>query len=262
MADGERRMLFDLRGRRRHVIRVVYGILALLMAGSLLLVVGPFSIGELVGSGGSSDAVKIFHEQSERIEGRLAKDPTDEGLLLSLTRARINAGNAGAEVDPQTGTPVSFPPESQADFDEALAAWNRYLKQAADSASPSAAQLVAITYFGLAERGSATVSDVEENLVAAVRAQRIAAAARPNAGSLSNLAIYEYFNGNFAAGDKAARRATALASSKPEKENAEKQLAAYRKRAKSYVTQSEKIAKAQQKSGAEQLQNPFGFGAP
>ena len=41
MADGERRMLFDIRGRRKHVVRVVYAILAILMGASLFLVVGP-----------------------------------------------------------------------------------------------------------------------------------------------------------------------------------------------------------------------------
>ena len=47
--DGERRMLFDIRGRRKHVLRVVYAILALLMGGSLFLVVGPFNLAELIG---------------------------------------------------------------------------------------------------------------------------------------------------------------------------------------------------------------------
>ncbi len=46
LADGERRMLFDIRGRRKHVVRVVYAILALLMGASLFLVVGPFNIGQ------------------------------------------------------------------------------------------------------------------------------------------------------------------------------------------------------------------------
>ena len=49
-------MLFDIRGRRKHVVRVVYAILALLMGASLFLVVGPFSIGSLVGNGGATDA--------------------------------------------------------------------------------------------------------------------------------------------------------------------------------------------------------------
>jgi len=41
MADGERRMLFDIRGRRKNVVKVVYAILAVMMGASLFLVVGP-----------------------------------------------------------------------------------------------------------------------------------------------------------------------------------------------------------------------------
>ncbi|HEX7293467.1 MAG TPA: hypothetical protein VF259_02880, partial [Solirubrobacterales bacterium] len=62
--DGERRMLFDTRGRRRHVIRVVYAVLALLMGASLFLVVGPFNLGELGGSGASSSANEVLEERA------------------------------------------------------------------------------------------------------------------------------------------------------------------------------------------------------
>ena len=53
-AGGERRMLFDIRGKRKHVVRVVYAILALLMGASLFLVVGPVNIGSLLGNSTSS----------------------------------------------------------------------------------------------------------------------------------------------------------------------------------------------------------------
>jgi hypothetical protein len=259
MADqGERRMLFDTRGRRKNVIRVVYAILALLMGGSLFLTVGPFSLGELFEGGSTSDATEVFREQAERIEGRLAKDPNDEGALLALTRARIQAGNAQTEIDPQTGAPGIPPREAVKDFDAALESWSRYLKQAGDDPNPAAAQLVAQTFFTLAERGSTTLADIEENLETAVKAQRIAAAARPSAGSLSSLAIYEYFNGNVAAGDKAAKQAVARTASKPEAKTAEKQLDEYRKRGKQYVAQIERVGERQQKLEGEQLQNPLG----
>ena len=46
MAQGnnEHRMVFDIRGRRRHVVKFVYAILAILMAGSLFLVTGAINI--------------------------------------------------------------------------------------------------------------------------------------------------------------------------------------------------------------------------
>ena len=42
MAQGgkEHRMVFDIRGRRKHVVKVVYAVLAVLMGASLFLVVG------------------------------------------------------------------------------------------------------------------------------------------------------------------------------------------------------------------------------
>ena len=140
-SNGERRMLFDTRGKRRHVIRVVYAILALLMGASLFLVVGPFNLANLLGNSSSSgSAAKVLHEQSERIERRLAQNPGDEQLLLSLTRAQINAGNAQFEKTSETATPV-VTPEARKDFDAAAETWSRYLKQAGDEPNATAAQL-------------------------------------------------------------------------------------------------------------------------
>ncbi|HEX2095920.1 MAG TPA: hypothetical protein VHF50_00955 [Solirubrobacterales bacterium] len=262
--SGERRMLFDTRGRRRNVIRVVYVILALLMGGSLFLTVGPFSLSEIIGEGGTGDAAEVFHEQEERLEEQVAKKPNDAGLLLNLTRARLGAAQAQTDVDPQTGLPGVPPADAQDDYDEALESWTRYLEVAGDEASASGAQLVAQTYFGLAERGSSTFTDVQENLETALRAQRIVVEELPNYGSFSSLAIYEYFNGNFQAGDKAAKRAIAAAPSQAEAKNARKQLAEFRKNAKRYAAQAKRF-EAAEKAGEPapgEVQNPFGgFGA-
>ena len=48
--DGEHRMVFDIRGRRRHVVKVVYAILAVLMGLSLFLVTGAVNIGSIFNS--------------------------------------------------------------------------------------------------------------------------------------------------------------------------------------------------------------------
>jgi hypothetical protein len=75
---------------------------------------------------------------------------------------------------------------------------------------------------------------------------------------LSSLAIFEYFNGNFAAGDLAQKEAVAKAPAKSEAKSIEKQLFVYRNRAKQYRKGLEKVAKAEQKQSKESLQNPFG----
>src|SRR6266516_2160118 len=253
--SGERRMVFDTRGRRRHVIRFVYAILALLMGASLFLVVGPFNVGSLIGTGGTKSANQVLDEQAERIEARLRTNPNDEALLLALTRARINAGNSLFETNSQTGVPLATP-EARAELEQAAKAWNRYMEQA-DEPNPVAAGLMAKTFFSLAESGQ-LIEEVEENVESATETQRLAARARPSVGSLSSLAIYEYFDGNFAAGDRAGKRVQQLVPSKEEAKTVARQLALYRQRAKQYRKLARKFAAAQQGKGKEALQNPLG----
>lgn len=258
MADGERRMLFDTRGKRKHVIRVVYAVLALLMGASLFLVVGPFNLGELAGGGGGGDASEVFEDQIERIEGRLAKDPQDEQLWLTLTRAQINSGNA--KIDPvAAGEIPTLSTDTRADFRAAAESWNRYLKLAGDEPSASGALIVASTFFRAAE-SSGGVEEAAENVALATDAQRIAAEERPNINSLSTLAIYEYFNGEYVAGDKSMKQAATEAGSKAEAKAVEKQLAEYRKSSKEFAKQKQELAKVQSQASKEQLQNPLGFG--
>jgi hypothetical protein len=136
-------MLFDTRGRRKNVIRVVYAILALLMGGSLFLAVGPVNIAEIIGNSNSpGEASKVYDERVERIERKLAGSPGDADLLQALTRARINAGNAKVEVVSETEAP-KVTPEAKREFEAAVEVWSRYLKRAGDEPSTTLAQLVA-----------------------------------------------------------------------------------------------------------------------
>jgi hypothetical protein len=257
-SGGERRMVFDTRGRRKHVIRVVYAILAILMGTSLFLVVGPVNLGALIGNQtSSSNAAKVFEEQAERIEGRLAKDPTDEDLLLALTRARIGAGNAQAETDPATGAQTQTP-ESRAEFGAASQAWKRYLKEAGGEPNANAAQLVAVSFFKLAE-SSTSFREAEASIATAVAAQQIAAEQRPSLGSLSTLAIYQYFNGEFATADETTKQAAAKAPSKAEGKSVEKQLAEYRKNAEKFAKQKKELNKVEREVGKEKLTGPNPF---
>jgi hypothetical protein len=254
VADDERRMLFDIRGRRKHVVRVVYAILALLMGASLFLVVGPFSLGDLVNTG-STDAGKVLNEQAERIERKLQQDPTDEALLLALTRARISTGNALTEVNPETGATL-VTPEGREQLDRAVVAWNRYLKQT-EEPNPSAALLMSRTFFSLAET-SRSFEEAVTNVTKAAATQRIAAAAQPSLNSLTTLAIYEYYAGDFAAGDKATNEAEGKTRTKAEAKEVRKQMAEYRKRGKQFAAQKKEAAKQEGTQRKEALENPLG----
>jgi hypothetical protein len=249
-------MLFDIRGRRKNVIRVVYACLALLMGASLFVAVGPFNIAEFFGSGSGSSAAEITEEQAERIEKQLVKSPNDPDLLLRLTRTRISAGQALAEQNPATGT---FTPtqESIEQYELAKGAWSRYAKQVGAEVNPAVAGLVATTFFTVAENSS-ELGAIEENIAAATKAQRAAAEASPNLNTLSTLAIFEYFNGEFEKGDETAKKAAAEATSKSQHKAAEKQLASTRKSAEAWQKRRKKAAKQQAKAGKEQLENPLG----
>jgi hypothetical protein len=254
--SGERRMLFDIRGRRKHVVRVVYAILALLMGASLFLVVGPFSIGNLVGNGSSTSAAKVLQEQAERTEQKLRREPENETLLLALTRQRVSAANSLTEVNSETGA-TELTPEGHQELERGIEAWGSYLQQAKEPRA-NTALLVANGYFKLAESPGNGIEEVVENVEGAAKAQRLAAEAQPTINSLTTLAIYEYYAGNFAAGDKAVAEAEAKAPSKAEAKEVGKQMAEFRKRGEAFEAQKKEAEKEEAKFGKERLQNPLG----
>jgi hypothetical protein len=255
--DGERRMVFDIRGKRKHVVKFVYAILAILMGSSLFLVVGPVNIGSLFGNNNStSSAASVLEEQAVHIERKLKKSPEDEALLAALTRTRLNAGNASIVENPTTHT-KEVPQEALVQFAKGGEAWEKYLKASGEKPKPLIAQLVATAFFTSAEFAPFG-SETERNLEAAAHAQQFAAKAAPTLNSISTLAFDRYFALDFAGGDKSAKQAEALAGSKAEGKSIEKQLNEIRKRAKAYQKQQEEFAKAQKGSGKQALENPLG----
>lgn len=246
-------MLFDIRGRRKHVVRVVYAILALLMGASLFLVVGPVNIGNL-GGGSSTEASKILDEQAEEAEAKLSRDEDNPNLLLAVVRARVGAGNAETETNPQTGAPVVNAAGRQ-DFEQATGIWDVYLEKT-DEVNPSGALLMANTFFTLAEAGT-SIEDIEANIEGAAIAQRLATEARPSPGFLATLASYEYLLGNFKAGDAAGEKAKGKVTAQ-EKKQLEEQIKESRQRGKQWQNEKKRFAKTEKEQGKEALQNPFG----
>jgi hypothetical protein len=249
-------MVFDVRGRRKHVIRVVYAILAVLMAGSLFLVVGPVNLTELIGQGSSTSPSKALDEQAERLEHSLAKTPHDAGLLLALARTRVNAANTLVEVNPEGGAPI-VTPEAKHEYERGLDAWRAYRKQAGANASSSIATLIASASLTLAQQ-STSYPEAFEHLEEAAASQRLVAEARPSLGSFATLAAYEYLAGRFGAAAEAGRKAESFANSKSQKKSVQKQLAAYRKQGKQIQKGKKKAEKTERKAGKEKLENPLG----
>jgi hypothetical protein len=264
--DNEHRMLFDLRGKRRNVVKVVYATLAVLMGLSLFLVIGGFNIAELFqGSNTSGEAAEQFEEQQERIEAKLRKDPKDPDLLVALTRAQINTGNSLVTVE-SNGQQVLTVGAVQ-EYQKANDTWAKHLK-ATDEPSVGLALLVAPMMFRLAEN-SRSLIEVRRNVTGAAEAQEIVAKERPSINSFTTLAYYTYFTGDFAAAEAAEEKAKGFAKGKPEEETIEKQLSEIRQNAKRFdneLKKAEQQAKAGGAGGAapeqplEEGQNPLGGG--
>jgi tetratricopeptide (TPR) repeat protein len=265
--DGERRMVFDTRGRRKNVVKVVYAVLALLMGTSLFLVIGPFNIASLFEDKNANSAATQLEDQAVTIERKLKKDPEDPQLLLNLTRARISAGNALAVSNPETGE-VAYTVESRQQLERASEAWSKYLK-VADEPSPSGAQVVAQALFGLAQTAS-NVAEAEVNVRAAAQAQQVVGEARPSLGSLSTLAIYRYYSFDYEGAEEARKKAAGYTNTKFERENLENELDQIGKRAHQFqaeLAKAEKEAKKAREQGGNsglgnplEKPNPFGSG--
>jgi len=250
-------MVFDIRGRRKHVVKVVYAVLAVLMGASLFLVVGPVNIGEIFNSNSSSsEAAKPFEEQAERLEVKLQKEPENEQLLLSLARAQVSAGNSTLSLEPTEDDLVRAVQQYQL----ASSTWSEYLKTT-DEPSAGTAQLMAPALVTLAER-SKSIVEAQRNIEAATEAQQIVAKQRPTLNSLSTLALYTYFTGDFTAAEKAEAEAKKKTQAKFEAEQLEKQLKEVKERAEKFQRQVknaaklEKAASKARKGNPESLENP------
>lgn len=251
-------MVFDVRGKRRGVVKVVYAILALLMGLSLFLLGAGGSLSSIFGGGSSTSATKAFEEQAQRIERKLVKNPEDPNLLLNLTRTRVNAGNSAVVVS-SAGQQQTL--ESQDQYNKASAAWSEYLK-ATDEPNAGLAQLMSNTLFTLAGISS-SAAEAEANVKAAAEAQAIVAESRPSVGSLSTLSLYLLYTFDYAKAEKVKKEAIAQMNSKFERESFENQYEEIEKQAKEFqkqLAESEKAQKQGAEANPESSQNPFGAG--
>lgn len=252
-------MLFDLRGKRKRLIQVVYASLALLMGGGLVFFgIGSGAQGGLFDAfgGDSSGGDPQFDEQAKRIEAKLRTDPKNEQLLAQLVRARYTAGNSQVEFDPATGAP-SLTEGAVQDFALSAEAWQRYIKLKPPNPNPNVASLAAKALF----TGAATATSVSEfktSINGAVSAQEIFAEARPNLGSYVTLAQYAYFAGDSTTAEEAGGKAKQQAP-KAKRPAVEQALDQYRTQGEQIEKQIKAVTKFRPGGqGKEALQSPLG----
>ena len=243
-------MLFDLSSPgRKNVIRVVYGVLALLF---LVGFVG-FGIGgeiggggivdSLTGGGGDGDTAEQFEQQIEDAEAALETNPNDEKALTTLAEQRYLSGQAQLDVDDTTGAPI-MTEESRGEFEAAIEAWTRYLET--DPAKPS------VSTAGSVVQAFVLLGNAE----GAAEAQEILAKANPSPGAYSTLAYYYYADFDFKRGDQAAQLAVEEANEN-QKKTVEKQLDQLRESAVKEEKRIEKLPDSEA-GGEEGIQSPFG----
>ncbi len=247
-------MLFDLRtGKRRRVVQVVFGAMAVLFGASFLF----FGIGSEA-SGGLADLFGFgtnsqntgnpeFDQEIEDAESAVEADPKDEKALLELAEVRYQAGQFELETDPETGQPV-VTDEAKTNFEVALDAWEQYLDLKPKKLDAGTAAIMAQAYVQL--------GDAE----GAADAQQIVAEDNPSGGTFGNLAFYLYASGDIEGGDEAAQLAVDNADP-AQAEQIEKQLDALAKQAIKLQEAAEKQAKKadEQGSGAgAPIEDPFG----
>jgi hypothetical protein len=259
-------MLFDLRGKRKRVIQVIYVMLAVIMAASLLVIGLPGGINPFGGASGvvSQDGADLAIERAERLEDRVAAQPDNRNAQAELIRARVSAGNSLVQIDEQGQTQVSD--EAKLQYDLAAQAWEDYLKQTKNDPDPTVAVLVAGTLFSLAQ-GSAA-AQFEANISDAAEAQQFVADAAaaafkkeegpPPTGALVTLATYQYYAQQPKKAEENRRKALESTRDNAQREQITTQLNAVRKEGERIGRLIDQARKQAKQDGGKSLQDPLG----
>jgi hypothetical protein len=262
MAQGnqEHRMVFDIRGRRRHVVKFVYALLAILMVASLFLVTGAINLNSIFGTASTGEsATEVAEKQAVAIEQRIKKEPAkEEALLGNLTRTQVTAANATySDLTSKSSVSTDEIEGWHHQLSQASEDWSRYLEKA-KKPSAGVAALAAPVLFALAENSSST-GQALENVKAAAEAQTMVAEQRPSLGTWSNAAIYTLFTLDFDKAEEQKEEAAKLANTKFERESFENKYEEVEKNAKEFgkEVKIEEAKKGQQsESGKETLAKP------
>jgi hypothetical protein len=201
-------MLFDLQSRRRrNVVRVVYGFLALLMIGGLILV----GVGTGNGNGGllnaftnngsgNSSSNSAYAKQLKAALADTKKNPTSPAAWQSLMQARLVQAQSGSNYRSSTGV---YSASGKAALQQGITAWNKYLMLTSNKPASTAALLANRLYAGLGDySGQAS-------------AWQYVIGTEPSAsagGAYTCLAYTAYAAGDKTLGDLAASKAVAAAS--------------------------------------------------
>jgi hypothetical protein len=197
-------MLFDLRSRnRRAAVRVIYILLAVVMAGGLIFA----GVGTGVGGGllnafenngsGSSSSQTLVTKQAKAAERETQKNPGSPQAWIDLMQARLEQAQAGTDhYNSSTGV---YTTKGKAILQQGISAWDQYLKVANGKPSATGASLAKTLYLGT------------KNYTGLATAYQYIIKLQPKAsGGYLCLSLSAYASGNKDLGDLAAAKAEAL----------------------------------------------------
>lgn len=244
-------MLFDLQGRRKTGIKVIYMGLALLMGGGLVL----FGIGSQVNGGfadfltGGTGGGGQYKKQVEQSAKRVAVNPKDPKAYETLIADRFSYASVGYNQKTQ-----KFDKSGNQQLELLIADWKHYVKLTKKPDLSTAGSVV-----------NAYIGKNSQDVVGATDVQTIVARLQPNAANYLYLMRMALSSGNTRIADASAIKATELAT-KDQKKQVQSQIKQLRALA---ATQSKNIQKqiqeqfaAQQQQGGganpSQVNSPFG----
>ena len=243
-------MLFDLKGKRKRLVQVVYVMLAILFGGGLVL----FGVGGNV-SGGLVDAFRgnsssgadnsAFTDIVEREQRRVARNPDDPEAWIALARAQFNLAASPAGSD-ESG---ALTDRGQQAVVEVTQAWDRYAALKPKKIDASGASSAALAFGALQDYDKA--ADIQE----------LSLEARPNnPNGYFQLADFAYRADQTDRGDRAAKEAVRRTPS--DQRNTVRSLVAdIKKQGKQIaaaVKEAEKAQREARKKGQEEPDQNFG----
>lgn len=254
-------MIFDLKtGKRRRVVQVVFGGLALLFAvGFVGFGIGGETgggIADLLGDDSGGDVSSQYEVQIEAAEKKLAAEPKDPKALTDVARYRYLSGQENLSFDEETGI-ATLTEEARGEWNAALDAWEQLLKTEPKDVDPQVAGQMICAYVPPLPICQVQAPTDALDLTGAAQTQRILAEQDKGPGGSAQLAAFLYFDGDVKGGEEAAAEAISRAEAS-DRDRLTKELDKLQKDAEEYVKAQKAAAEAGAPEGDPQLQNPFG----
>jgi hypothetical protein len=196
-------MLFDLRGKRRRAVQVVYASLAALMAIGLVgagvgsdVSGGIFDIFTNDDGGDLGDANKTVQKRIDKANDKLKVNARDPAALIEVIRGHYSL--ATSDTNSEDG---SFGDDGKKELEKASDAWARYLDTKPEKVDPALASLMINAY------GELGLNQPEKAVIAA----ELIADQRNDASAYIQLVQFATQAGQTRKADLAAKKALELA---------------------------------------------------